>query len=73
MNPKTTRKVSSLWTNIKGYTKVTTSVKQDRYHFILQHTQVFQSPIYNYCIRVSIAGHTKKQVLPKILLQVSVR
>ena len=32
-----------------------------------------QSPIFNNCLKVKIDGHTETQLVPKLLLQVSVR
>ena len=34
---------------------------------------VVQSPIVNDCLKVNIYGHTEPQLVPKLLLQVSVR
>ena len=39
----------------------------------MHHPQVVQSPIFNDCMKVKIDGHTEPQLVPKILLQVSVR
>ena len=39
----------------------------------MYHPQVVQSPIVNYFLKVKIDGHTEPQLLPKLLLQVSVR
>ena len=39
----------------------------------MHHPQVVQSPIVNDCLKVKIDGHTKPQLVPKLLLQVSVR
>ena len=38
----------------------------------MYHPQVVQSPIFNYCIKVNIDGHTGPQIVPKLLLRVSV-
>ena len=37
------------------------------------HPQVVQSPIVNYFLKVKVDGHTELQLVPKCLLQVSVR
>ena len=37
------------------------------------HTQVVQSPIVNDCMKVKIDGYTETQLVPKLLLYVSVR
>ena len=39
----------------------------------MHHPQVVQSPIFNDCLKVKIDGHTEPQLVPKLLLQVSVR
>ena len=39
----------------------------------MHHPQVVQSPIFNDCMKVKIDGHTEPQLVPKLLLQVSVR
>ena len=39
----------------------------------MHHPQVVQSPIVNDCLKVKIDGHTEPQLVPKQLLQVSVR
>ena len=38
----------------------------------MNHPQVVQSPIVNYCLKVKLDGHTEPQLVPKLLLQVSV-
>ena len=38
----------------------------------MRHPQVLQSPILNYCLKLNIGGHIRPQIVPKILLQVSV-
>ena len=47
-----------------------THVKTALYHWIIQHTHVFQSPIYNYLLKVYIDCHSEKNMVPKLLLQV---
>ena len=39
----------------------------------MHHPQVVQSPIVNDCLKVKIDGCTEPQMVPKHLLQVSVR
>ena len=39
----------------------------------MHHSQVVQSPILNDCIKLNIYGHTKTQIVPTLLLQVSVQ
>ena len=43
------------------------------YAWIKRHTQVVQSPISNYCLKVMFDYHIEPQLVPKLLLQVSVR
>ena len=43
------------------------------YSSIINHPQVVQSPIANYCLKMNIDGPTIPQIVPKLLLQVSVR
>ena len=39
----------------------------------MHHPQVVQSPIVNDFLKLNIDGHTEPQLVPKLLLQVSVR
>ena len=39
----------------------------------MHHTQVVQSPIVDDCMKVNIDGHTRPQIVPKLLFRVSVR
>ena len=39
----------------------------------MHHTEVVKSPIVNGCLKVKFDGHTEPQLVPKLLLQVSVR
>ena len=39
----------------------------------MNHPQIVQSPIVNYCLKVEIDGHTELQIGSKLLLQVSAR
>ena len=58
---------------MKGHTKINAQVRKSLYNWILQHSQVVQSPISNDCLKVSIGGHSEPQLVTKLLLQVSVR
>ena len=40
---------------------------------IARHPQVVQSPISNDCLKVMLNDQTEPQIVPKLLLQVSVR
>ena len=42
------------------------------YAWITCNPQVIQSPIYNYCLKVMFDDQTEPQLVPKLLLQVSV-
>ena len=53
--------------------KISEEIKKSLYNWIMHHTQVVQSPIANDCLKVKIDGYTEQQLVPKCLLQVSVR
>ena len=57
----------------KIHTKINEQVQKSLYNWILQHPQVVQSPTANYFFKVSIDGHSEPQLVPKLLVQVSVR
>ena len=57
----------------KGYSKINDQIKHNMYAWITHRPQVFQSPISNYCIKVIFDDQTEPQMVPKILLQLSVR
>ena len=48
-------------------------IKHNLYAWKTRHPQVFQSPIYNYCLKFMFDDYTETQLVPKLLLQVSVR
>ena len=48
-------------------------MKKSLYIWIINHPQVVKSPIVNDCPKVNIDCYTKPQLVPKWLLQVSVR
>ena len=67
--------VSDLWSSINNrvvHTKINSHLKQSLYSWVLNNTQVVQSTIANYYLKVSIDGKTIKQVVINILLQVYV-
>ena len=67
---------NSLWTNKpkrKGHSKINDQIKPNLYACITNHPQVIQSPIYNDCLKVMFDDQTEPQLVPKLLLQVSVR
>ena len=48
-------------------------VKSAFYRWILCHPKMFQSPRANDCIKITVDGQTTPKLVPKVLLQVSVR
>ena len=56
----------------KGYSKIDEQIKNYPYNWIIHHPQVVQSPIVNDCLKVKIDGYTEPQLVPKLLLQMSV-
>ena len=57
----------------KGHSKINDQIKRNLYTWITRHPQVFQSPISNDCLKVVLYDQTETQLVPKLLLQVSVR
>ena len=53
--------------------KINEQIKRNLYTWITRHPQVFQSPISNDCLKVVLYDQTEPQLVPKLLLQVSVR
>ena len=75
-NHKEIRTGITLWSSISKrhrHTKINLCLKRDFYNWILQHPQVVQSPRANYCIKLSINIQAEPQLVPQLLLQVSVR
>ena len=67
---------NSLWTNKKkrkGHSKINEQIKRNLYTWRTLHPQVFQSPISNDCLKVVLYDQTEPQLVPKLLLQVSIR
>ena len=58
---------------IKGHSKINEHIKRNLYTWIKRHTQVVQSPISNDCLKVVLYDQTEPILVPKFLLQVSVR
>ena len=56
----------------KGNSKINGQIKRNLYAWITCHPQVVQSPISNYCLKVIFDDRTEPQLVPKLLLQVSV-
>ena len=73
--PRATKVGNSLWTKKtkrKGHSKIYNHIKRNLYAWITRHPQVFQSPISNDCLKVMLDDQTEPQLVPKLLLQVSV-
>ena len=67
---------NSLWTKKKkwkGHSQINGQIKRNMYTWITHHPQVFQSAISNDCIKVLLDDKTEPQLVPKLLLKVSVR
>ena len=70
-NQKLTKAGTTLWakkTKQKLNSKINDQIKK-----FMRHPQVVQSPISIDFLKVSIGGTTRPQIVPKLLLQVSVR
>ena len=73
---KSVKVCNSLWTKKtkrKGHSKINEQIKRNIYTLITRHPQVVQSPISNDCLKVVLYDQTEPQLVPKNLLQVSVR
>ena len=57
----------------KRNSKIDEQIKKSLYNWIMNHPQVAKSPIINDCLKLKMDGHTEPQLVPKLLLQVSVR
>ena len=57
----------------KGDSKINEQIKKSLYNWIIHHQQAVQLPIANDCLKVKIDGYTEPKLVPKLLLQVSVR
>ena len=65
-----------LWTKKtkrKGHSKINGQIKSNMYTWITRHPQVVQSQVSNDCLKVLLDDKTEPQLVPKLLLQVSVR
>ena len=68
--------VYSLWTKKtkrNGHSKINEHIKHNLYTWKKLHLKVVQSPISNYFLKVMLDDHTEPQLVPKLLLGVSVR
>ena len=57
----------------KGHSKINEQIKLNLYTWITRHPQVFQSTIFDDCLKVLLDDHTEPQLFSKLLPQVSVR
>ena len=57
----------------KGHSKINEQIKSNLYAWITRNTQVVQSPISNNCLKNIFDDQTEPQLVPKLVLQVSVR
>ena len=62
----------ALKTNRKVNSKINDQIKKSLYNWILYQPQVVKPPIFNDCLKVNIDDHTEPQLVPKLLLNVSV-
>ena len=64
-----------LWTKKteqKWHSKINGQIKLNLYACTTRYPQVVQSPISNYSLKVMFDDHTEPQLVPKLLLQVSI-
>ena len=47
-------------------------VKKDFYDWVIHHTQIVQSKISNYCLKLSLDSHSETHIIQFVLFQVSV-
>ena len=57
----------------KGHSKINEQIKRNVYTWITRHPQVVQSPISNDYLKFMLDDQTEPQLVPKSLLQVSIR
>ena len=60
-------------TKRKGHSKINEQIKRNLYTWITGHPQVVPSPISNDCLKLVLDDQTEPTLVPKLLLQVSVR
>ena len=68
--------VTRQWNNKtkrKGHPKISEQIKCNLYAWITRHPQVVQPPIYKDCLKVMFDDQKEPQLVPKLLLQVSVK
>ena len=57
----------------KAHSKINEQIKRNLYTWITLHPQIVQSPISNDSLKVMLDDQTERQLIPKLLLEVSVR
>ena len=65
-----------LWTNKtkrKGHSKINEQIKRNMYAWITRHNQVVQPKISNDCLKFMFDDQIETQLVPKLLIRVSVR
>ena len=73
---KSVRADIMMWSSIterRDHAQINEFVRRALYSWLLQHPKVVQSPIANDYLKLSIYGKAEPQLVPKLLLQVSVR
>ena len=58
--------------NRKGNSKIHEQIKKPLYNCIMHHPQVLKSLIVNYCLKLKNDSQTEPQLVPKLLLHLSV-
>ena len=58
---------------LRGHSKINDQIKRNLYAWITRHPQVVKSPISNDYLKVMFDDQTEPQLVPKLLIQVSVR
>ena len=57
---------------LKGNSKINEQIKRNLYAWITHHPRVVKSPISNYCLKIIYDDQKEPQLVPKLVLQVSV-
>ena len=64
------------WTHrikLRGHSKINDQIKRTLYEWIARHPQVVQSKFSNDCLKVMLDDQREHQLVPKLLLRVSLR
>ena len=67
---------TTLWkmkTKRKGNSKINNWINNSLYNWIILHSHIVQSPIFNNIMKMNIDDHTRPKIVPSLLLQVYVR